>query len=248
MKTIYIISRIISFFFSAFALVFIVFLPLTGIYFDYDTHGSSMEPALTNEVTIRLSPERVPFEDLQVGDIILFRQKDYQKNNMPPGVVYTPEWNEDHTRLQLIHETELEEESQEYINIQHRIIEINEKGLVTKGDNNEFQDFLTVKPEEYQGKIVWHINHINWLFKAMYQYGLWLGCTILFLLCPSFRGKRKIPVCLQKTQNMTQMFIKAARNEKPKTVYGDYCNAEHPTYMLCFQNDQNGVKLYIQTF
>ena len=162
-----------------------------GIYFDYDTYGSSMEPALTDEVTIRFSPERAPFKDLQVGDIILFTQIDYQENNMPPGAVYTPEWNEDHTKLQFVRETELEEESQKYTNILHRIIGINENGLITKGDNNELQDFLPVKSEEYQGKIVWHMNHINWLFKAMYRYGLWLGCSILFIVLSFIPWEKK---------------------------------------------------------
>ena len=191
MKIIQIVSGIISLFFGIFAVVFIAILPLMGIYFDYNIQGASMEPALTNDVDIRLSPEWVPYEDLEVGDIILFRQKDYLESNMPPGIVYAPEWNEDHTKFQLVRQTELEEESPKYIRVRHRIIAINEDGLVTKGDNNEFRDFLPVKSEEYQGKIVWHMNHINWLFKAMYRYGLWSGCVILFLIISFFLWDKK---------------------------------------------------------
>ena len=190
---------IISLFFGIFALVFILILPCTGVYFDYNSHGASMDPTLNNAVTIRISPERAPFEDLQVGDIILFRQKDYQENNMPPGVVYTPEWDEDHTKFRLVRQTEIEEEHPKYILVQHRIVEINEKGLVTKGDNNEYRDFLPVRFEEYQGKVVWHMNHINWLFKAMYRYGLWSGCMILFFVL-SFCSRGRWRPCLEHGQ------------------------------------------------
>ena len=110
---------------------------------------------------------------------------------MPPGAVYVPEWNEDNTKINLVRQTEIEEESQKYILIHHRIIEINEKGLVTKGDNNEYQDFLPVKSEEYQGKIIWHMNHINWLFKAMFKYGLWSGFTILYIIISFFLWYKK---------------------------------------------------------
>ena len=182
MKIIQIIVGIISVFFGIFAVVFIAILPLMGIYFDFNTHGASMEPTLTNDVSIRLSPERAPYEDLQVGDIIVFRQKDYQEINGSPGEVYVPEWNEDHTKFRLVPQTELGEESPKYMLIRHRIIAINENGLVTKGDNNAYQDFPLVQSKEYEGKLVWHMNHINWLFKALYRYGLWTGCTILFLV------------------------------------------------------------------
>ncbi len=189
MKTIQIISGIISYFFGIFALVFIIILPLMGIYFDYNTNGTSMEPTLINDVYIRLSPKLVPFEDLQVGDIIRFRQIDYQG---PPGPVYVPEWNEDHTQIHFTRQTELTQEPNKYTLIHHRIIAINENGLVTKGDNNELSDYPPVKPEEYKGKIIWHLNHINWLFKAMYKYGLWLGCTILYFVISYFPRSKKI--------------------------------------------------------
>ena len=194
MKKIQIVSGMISLFFGLFALVFIAILPLMGIYFDYNIYGASMEPALTNAVDIRLSPKWAPYEDLKVGDIILFRQKDYLESNMPPGAVYVPEWNKDHTKLDLVRQTELEEEPPKYIRVQHRIIAISEKGLVTKGDKNEYPDFLSVKPEEYQGKIVWHMNHINWLFKAMYRYGLWAVCVILFVVTSFNLGDKKQPM------------------------------------------------------
>ena len=73
MKTIYIISGFICFFFGIFYIVFIAILPKTGIYFDYNIYGHSMEPTLINDVDIRLSPERASFVDLQVGDIIVFK-------------------------------------------------------------------------------------------------------------------------------------------------------------------------------
>ena len=187
MRIIQIILGIISLFFGLFALVFILILPLMGIHFDYNTNGSSMNPTLTNAVDIRLSPERAPYEDLQVGDIIVFKQWDHAANNMPPGPAYNPEMNEDHNQLEFVRQTELEEQKK-YILVRHRIIEISEKGLVTKGDNSEWPDFLSVKPEEYQGKIVWHMNHINWLFKAMYRYGLWSGSLVLFIIVSTIYG------------------------------------------------------------
>jgi len=194
MKEIYIITGIISFFFGIFALVFIVFLPLTGIYFGYNSHGTSMEPTLKNPVTIRLSPKWAPFEDLQAGDIILFRQEYKLENNGVPGVVYVPKFNKDHTKLQFDRQTEIEKESLQKIYVMHRIIALNKNSLITKGDNNETRDFFSVKPDEYQGKIVWHMNHINCLFKVMYRYGLWLGCTILFYIMSFLRDKNAFDV------------------------------------------------------
>ena len=180
MRIIQIITGIISLFFGLFAVLIMVFFPLAGIYFDYNSHGSSMEPALTNAVDIRISPKWTPFDELQIGDIIVFRQEDYPEDR-PPGKVYALAWDKDHTKFQLVPEVE-PEETKKYILIRHRIIAINENSLVTKGDNNELRDLQTVQPENYQGKIVWHMNHINWLFKAMYQGGLLIGCTILFFV------------------------------------------------------------------
>ena len=184
-------SGIISLIFGIFVLIFILCLPLVGIYFDYNTSGSSMEPALTDAVDIRLGPKWVPHENLKVGDIIVFRQEDYQESEGPPGAAYVPVWNKDQTKIQFVPEMESEEKAKEYIWVRHRVIAIRENCLITKGDSNECRDFPAVKFEEYQGKIVWHMNHINWLFKAMYRYGLWGGCLIMFLVSSFFLQRDK---------------------------------------------------------
>ena len=144
-----------------------------------------MEPTLTNHVDIRLGPELVPYEELRVGDIIVFRQEDG-----PPGRTFLPEWNDEHNKYQFIPDTE-QEEAKKYIRVMHRVISINKNGLITKGDNNEFVDFFPVKADDYQGKIIWHMNHIDWLFKGLYRYDIQYLCSCLYIV-PSICEKDAI--------------------------------------------------------
>ena len=189
MKTLQIISGIVSLIIFLFGLVFFSILPIAGIHFDFNGRGTSMEPAMIDSVELRLEPERAPYDSLQIGDIIVFRYPD-SSTYSSAGMKYVAKWDEDHTVVSLVAETE-EEKEKTYTRFCHRIIDITEDGLITKGYNNEYQDPLYIQPEDYQGKVVWHMNHIDWLFKVIYLYGAGMGCVFLFLGATFVLWKRK---------------------------------------------------------
>lgn len=54
----------------------------------------------------------------------------------------------------------------------HRIIEKRDEGFVTKGDNNDVSDGVTVTKQTFQGKEVFHIPYIGYGIKLMNQYHL----------------------------------------------------------------------------
>ena len=54
----------------------------------------------------------------------------------------------------------------------HRIIEKRPEGFVTKGDNNEASDGVTVTRDTFEGKEVFHIPYIGYGIKLMDQYHL----------------------------------------------------------------------------
>lgn len=54
----------------------------------------------------------------------------------------------------------------------HRIIEKRDEGFVTKGDNNDVSDGVTVTKQTFEGKEVFHIPYIGYGIKLMNQYHL----------------------------------------------------------------------------
>ncbi len=74
--------------------------------------------------------------EIEVGDIIFFKDYNYEELEVDDIIIfYNPE---------------------EEKNICHRVKEITEEGIITKGDNNMFEDSFIVKEEDLIGKITKH--------------------------------------------------------------------------------------------
>ena len=84
----------------------------------------SMVPAIKVN-SIVFTNKKVSFDELKVGDIIVYK--------------YDPVMANDYY-------------GSEEINIIHRIIEINNKGVIVKGDNNAYEDPYTVTADMYVSK------------------------------------------------------------------------------------------------
>lgn len=104
----------------------------------YDTWFSSKKPSIvisesmtpTIAVNGLLMIENKPFEDLQIGDIIMFQTKEY-------GLV----------THRIVHEVRLAN------NKEVREKGLSTKGFRTKGDNNELEDSWIVTSEMYKGTV-----------------------------------------------------------------------------------------------
>lgn len=58
----------------------------------------------------------------------------------------------------------------EGMDVIHRIVEQKPEGFITKGDNNDVQDGLTVTPSTFKGKELFHIPLVGYGIKMMMQY------------------------------------------------------------------------------
>jgi signal peptidase len=67
----------------------------------------------------------------------------------------------------------------------HRVIDQNERGLITKGDNNNMADLSPVSATEFVGQYVWHTNLTAHLSAAVSQHGV-LKVVILPLVAIIF--------------------------------------------------------------
>ncbi|MDZ4993088.1 signal peptidase I [Clostridium perfringens] len=78
--------------------------------------------------------------------------------------------------------------------VTHRIIEKNEEGLITKGDNNNAEDTEIVKEEDLIGKVLFHIPLLGYvtvfLSKPIVISGLMLLIAIS-ILWDTFKGDKK---------------------------------------------------------
>lgn len=73
------------------------------------------------------------------------------------------------------------------IPICHRVIEIleTEEGFVTKGDANEEPDTWVVKPENLEGRVVFHITGVGYIakfIKTPYGFGLLIGLPAFLII------------------------------------------------------------------
>lgn len=58
----------------------------------------------------------------------------------------------------------------EGMDVIHRIVEQKPEGFITKGDNNDVQDGLTVTPSTFKGKELFHIPFVGYGIKMMMKY------------------------------------------------------------------------------
>ena len=167
-------------FFSVILIVADNIFPAFGIHFDVSANGHSMDPTLLKG-SMCIWSDRIPFSDLEVGDIIIYRDwadtigntklsvtvttKVYKEGEEPPA---------EDTEKQTYRDEGIEYASDQYT--LHRIVEIRQddeyldRALFTRGDNNNPH---SVDPHPtfesgYVGAVIWHMNYIGWPFRIMY--------------------------------------------------------------------------------
>jgi signal peptidase len=64
----------------------------------------------------------------------------------------------------------------------HRVIEQNETGLITKGDNNKIADLAPVTASEFVGQYVWHTNASAYVSQAIKRYGVGKAIAIPLMI------------------------------------------------------------------
>ena len=143
-----IILIILTFLCSLFIILAGGTLPSRGINIMASTKGDSMYPTIQEgALFIWYDRDRVPFEDVEVGDIIIFREQDRNYSDDVP----TP----DYTKYHLIMHRAVE------------IIEDTDRSIITEGDGNGYTDQWPVLNRDYIGKVVWFRNDIGWPLRIL---------------------------------------------------------------------------------
>lgn len=78
--------------------------------------------------------------------------------------------------------------------VTHRVIEITDKGMVTKGDNNDIQDGSLVTKTNFVGKNIFWIPKVGYLVKAIQSTKgriVFITCIILLLAAGLLLGENK---------------------------------------------------------
>ena len=166
-------------------------LPHFGLYLNFSNYGHSMEPSIRGNALILIStPDRTPFENLNVGDIILFKDPKGLNTATDSIKVHiskvgslssdTLSSTSDITTPDMPPEDEMHEmENIEYLldrAVLHRIIDIveintpssssdtagsEERILTTKGDSNPIPDRYPVNADAYLGRMLWHVDYVG---------------------------------------------------------------------------------------
>ena len=148
LKKIEIILLILSSLCTLFVIVAGGILPAHGINIMASTRGDSMYPTIQEgALFVWYDRDRVPFEDVKAGDIIIFREQDRNYSDDVP----TPDYTKYHA-------------------IMHRAVEIIEdtdRAIITAGDGNGYTDQWPVLNRDYIGKVVYHRNNIGWPLRIL---------------------------------------------------------------------------------
>lgn len=161
------------------ALVFGIISSVSGVTYAYEISGDSMLPTLQNNALVAL--EKKPFDELQVGDIILFRHRadtgweiSFSDEDMSSGVAYKSfDLTGDSPEKSYKDEGIIYKEGRYTL---HRIVEIREadetgdRALFTRGDNNPGDDMKTVMESGYVAKVAWHLNYVGLFIRLMFSY------------------------------------------------------------------------------
>ena len=146
----------------------------------YKTSGESMLPTINDKCVIITYP--TPFEELQVGDIIDFREdktdearKSYDNGTDKPSG-FTNMTVPPHTYMENPpYDRDVGIEYVDGVSIIHRIIEIREadenfdRALFTQGDNNPEREFRSVMESGYKAKVIHIIPFGSELLKRLYD-------------------------------------------------------------------------------
>ena len=175
--------------------------------------GTSMYPVMSY-YTLTIGNETVPFEDLKVGDIIVYRER--VGSHFSPNQYRSPWGKTDEPESTPVPTTSpapttsptplYKDEGIEYKprdSIVHRIIEVidgpGDRALICQGDNNPKADPFPVMKSGYIGKVVWFSNELGPVFNAVYRSPLMLVPIAAFAI---------LGVCL------IRMLMKEEKEEK----------------------------------
>ena len=186
-------------------IVLFLILPLFGYSITSTVDSPSMNPLMMGE-TLLLEDTRIGFEDLEVGDIISYRERvdaddnratatfkirNYPAGSRPPAEEPEPKYKEEGIQYKPDK------------NIVHRVVEIidgqGDRAIVCRGDNNPVNDPKVVMASAFNGKVIWSKSYIGAAYRWLYKDGsvLWLmaavfipiGVWLLFIL----RSVRSLP-------------------------------------------------------
>ena len=128
----------------------ITLLPRIGIDFHYSHSGDSMLPTIKDTDLLVVS-SRVPFSELQVGDIVVYKEFETEQMSRYWKAGEEPKAREENKYKENL--------------ILHRIVEKTEEGYILKGDHNEGADPGVLDEEGYVGKMVLRIPLLGWFFQ-----------------------------------------------------------------------------------
>ena len=191
-------------------------LPHLGITLNFSTHGNSMDPTIRGNAFVVISTA-VPFEELNPGDIILFKEPkglntatDIIKVHISKvdenGSPYSDSASPGETASESASESEsiYSLENIEYLPnraVLHRIVDIKDAEdaqtlLITQGDANPYLDRYPVTEDAYLGRMLWHADFVGEIINILYQnFTVITALTVVMslataLLCRSFRSVR----------------------------------------------------------
>lgn len=156
-----------------------------GFSFVHFVHGDSMLPTMDENTWV--VSKKVPFSELQVGDIITFRERKdsvFGKTaEISSNLSMTPKEERTEEKVnEVIKAAEEPPKEIEYTDdtIMHRIVAISEEGIITQGDNNNAPDHFPVVESGYLAKTVFFLRYVAWPMVMMRKYYLWvIGAAVL---------------------------------------------------------------------
>lgn len=164
-------------------------LPHFGIEVSANIDGCSMYPVISDgSLVVGI---KSPYEDLKVGDIIMFRTREEyatmdtsyikdttREDGIDAFTAEVPATDDasDENPNEEIHYLKHEQ-------IIHRIIRIDDDGIYTRGDYNYTDDPFPVFEEGYVAKVIWYVDYLGIPFKILFSHKLifWLMGIIMVL-------------------------------------------------------------------
>ena len=170
--TLTILSWTLVLFFSAALFLNREILPHFGLFFQIHHSGDSMLPTIEDGDLVLLD-STVPFSELCVGDIVVYREaiKVYHSNYVKKGEV--PKGDVETVTIEYLPNSY----------VIHRIVDRTEDSLILKGDHNENNDPYPISSEGYESKMIWLGKGLAAPFQwAEKRFLRLVGAAVLFLL------------------------------------------------------------------
>lgn len=173
-----ILVSITLFFFACNILNYRVF-PHFGFQFHSSFSGTSMLPLNTDgTLTLDLFPERAPFEELEVGDNIVFRKRSDKFIQSSTITFHVAKPGEESSVSVEKPSVPLRDEGISYSDeyVQHMVVRVveasgdNDRAVYTRGINNPEDDYYPVMKSGYYAKIVWRNEFLGWPFALLEKY------------------------------------------------------------------------------